>query len=120
MNKAHFINDIAKRTDSTPQQAEKFVDAFVDAVTASLQKGEEVTITGFGAFMAKFRSARGGVNPQKPNERIRIPAVTIPKFKAGKVLKDALKQTGQAGAGGGAPSASDTGISAADADTSTA
>ena len=50
------------------------------------------TIAGFGTFMSKERSARGGVNPRNPKEHIQIHAMTIPKFKAGKALKDALKQ----------------------------
>ena len=51
----------------------------------------EVTITGFGTFLSRTRHARGGVNPQKPSERITIPEVKVAKFKTGKTLKDALK-----------------------------
>ena len=57
----------------------------------SLKKGEEVVLTGFGAFSVKARAARTGVNPQNPTEKIQIPTVKVPKFKAGKSLKDALK-----------------------------
>ncbi|PIZ26843.1 MAG: DNA-binding protein HU, partial [Chloroflexi bacterium CG_4_10_14_0_8_um_filter_46_9] len=59
-------------------------------VTKTLKKGEEVVLTGFGTFSAKQRAARQGVNP-RTGEKIQIPAVTVPKFKAGKALKDALK-----------------------------
>ncbi len=67
------------------------LNAFVDLVTTALKKNEEVVLTGFGAFSAKQRAARTGVNPQNPTQKIQIPAVTVPKFKAGKALKDALK-----------------------------
>ncbi|HLA26056.1 MAG TPA: HU family DNA-binding protein, partial [Patescibacteria group bacterium] len=60
-------------------------------ITSTIKSGGEVTITGFGTFSSKRREARMGVNPQKPQEKIQIPAVTVPKFKAGKTLKDALK-----------------------------
>jgi len=69
----------------------KVLEGFEEVVIDSLKVGTEVTLTGFGTFLAKFRSARGGVNPQNPSERIQIPAVTVPKFRAGKTLKYALK-----------------------------
>ena len=78
--------------------------AFEEVVTDTLKAGGEVTLTGFGTFMSKRREARMGVNPQKPGEKIQIPAVTVPKFKAGKSLKDALKAGGHA-APAAAPSA---------------
>lgn len=81
------------------------VEAFVDVVTSTLKSGGEVNIAGFGAFMAKTRAARMGVNPQKPTEKIQIGAVTVPKFKAGKGLKDALKHAGAASSAPAAPSA---------------
>ncbi len=92
MNKALLAETIAKKTGVSKKQAEEFIEVMADSITESLVQGEEVTITGFGTFMAKFRSARMGVNPQKPEERIQVPAVVIPKFKAGKALKDALKR----------------------------
>ncbi len=91
MNKAKLAEVLADQTGLSKKQAEDFLESFVGTVIDSLQKGDPVTLTGFGTFMAKYRSARMGVNPQKPTERIQIPAVIIPKFKAGKALKDALK-----------------------------
>jgi DNA-binding protein HU-beta len=91
MNKAALSDAIAERTGLSKKQAEDFLEAFVATVTQTMVSGEEVTITGFGTFMPKHRSARMGVNPQNPTERIHVPAVIIPKFKAGKGLKDALK-----------------------------
>ncbi len=67
------------------------LDSFENITIETLQQGGEVTLTGFGTFSARVRSSRGGVNPQNPSERIQIPEVTVPKFKAGKALKDALK-----------------------------
>lgn len=92
MNKAELINVIAERCAVTKKQAEDMVEAYVLIVTETLQQGGEVTIAGFGTFSAKARAGRVGVNPQNPTEKIQIPSVTVPKFKAGKGLKDALKQ----------------------------
>lgn len=94
MNKAELINYLAEKVGLTKKQAEDMVEAFVDVVTNTLKSGGEVNIAGFGAFMAKTRAARMGVNPQNPTEKIQIGAVTVPKFKAGKGLKDALKHSG--------------------------
>lgn len=91
MNKAKLSEVLAERTGYTKKQAEGIIDALVDTIEATLATGEEVTLAGFGTFIAKHRSARMGVNPQNPSERISIHAVTIPKFRAGKRLKDRLK-----------------------------
>lgn len=91
MNKAELITYLADKVGITKKQAEDTVEAFVEVVISTLQAGNEVTIAGFGSFMAKTRQGRTGVNPQKPTEKIQIPSVTVPKFKAGKSLKDALK-----------------------------
>jgi DNA-binding protein HU-beta len=96
MNKAELINHLSEKVGVTKKQAEDMVEAFVDVVTNTLKAGGEVNIAGFGAFMAKTRAARMGVNPQNPSEKIQIGAVTVPKFKAGKGLKDALKHSGSA------------------------
>ena len=91
MNKAELIEKIATKTGVSKKQAEDMIESFQEITTTTLKEGNEVTLTGFGTFMAKKRSARGGVNPQNPSERIQIPEVIVPKFKAGKALKDALK-----------------------------
>ncbi len=91
MNKAALIEAIASKNRLTKKQAEEILESALDTITETLKKGEEVVLTGFGTFSAKVRHARKGVNPQKPAERIDIPEVTIPKFKAGKALKDSLK-----------------------------
>ena len=91
MNKAALAQAIADKVGVSKKEAEAMVEAFVDITTAELKASGEVTIAGFGAFSAKTRAGRIGVNPQNPTEKIQIPPVTVPKFKAGKGLKDALK-----------------------------
>ena len=73
----------------TKTQAEAAVDAVFEAITKTLSSGEEVALTGFGTFKVQHRSARQGVNP-RTGEKIQIAAKTVPKFKAGKSLKDAV------------------------------
>jgi len=91
MNKAGLIEKIAEEVAVTKKQAEDMIETLVKVIVDELKAGGEVTITGFGTFLAKTRHARGGVNPQKPTERIKIPEVKVAKFKTGKNLKDALK-----------------------------
>jgi DNA-binding protein HU-beta len=91
MNKATLIERLAAEAAVTKKQSEAMIDGLVKLIITELKAGNEVTITGFGTFLARKRHARGGVNPQKPSERIQIPEVTVAKFKTGKTLKDALK-----------------------------
>ena len=91
MNKAELAEAIANKVGLTKNQAIEILDAFEDTVTTTIKGGSEVTLTGFGTFSARTRAARMGVNPQNPSEKINIPEVIVPKFKAGKALKDALK-----------------------------
>ena len=74
----------------TKKQANEVVDLFFDTITKALSRGEEVGITGFVTFKTVKRAARMGINP-KTGEKIQIAATTVPKFKAGKGLKDAVK-----------------------------
>lgn len=92
MNKANLIETIAGKTQIPKKDVETIIESFEQTVIETLKKGEEVTLAGFGSFSSRERSARMGVNPQNPSERIQIPKVTVPKFKAGKNLKDSLKQ----------------------------
>ncbi len=89
MNKAELIAAVAEKTDLSKKDADKAVNAAVEAITEALKKGEKVQIVGFGAFEVKERAARIGRNPQTKKE-IKIPASKIPQFKAGKALKDAV------------------------------
>jgi DNA-binding protein HU-beta len=91
MNKSDLASRIAEKIGVSKKVGEDVVAAFEDIVTDTLKSGGEVTIAGFGTFSARVRQGRMGVNPQNPSEKIQIPSVTVPKFKAGKALKDALK-----------------------------
>ena len=74
----------------TKKQAEMAVDGLFDAIVKSLSKGEEVAVTGFGTFKVVKRAARAGINP-KTGEKIQIAAKTAPKFRAVKLLKEAVQ-----------------------------
>ena len=92
MNKAELSQVIAEKVGVTKKEAEAMIEAYVDIVTSTLVADGEVNIAGFGAFSSKTRAGRVGVNPQNPTQKIQIPPVRVPKFKAGKGLKDALKK----------------------------
>ena len=87
MNKTELIAAVAERTDLSKKDAEKAVKAFTDVVAEELVKGEKVQIVGFGTFGVSERAAREGRNP-KTGEPMPIPASKMPKFSAGKALKD--------------------------------
>ena len=91
MNKAELSQALAEKINVSKREAEDMINSLLDLVTSTLKGGGEVVLTGFGAFSVKMRAARTGVNPQNPTQKIQIPAVKVPKFKAGKALKDALK-----------------------------
>ena len=85
MNKAELIAKIADDAGLTKTQANASLDAFVDAVTKTLKKGDKVTLVGFGTFSVSKRAARNGRNPQT-GAVIKIKAKKVAKFKAGKEL----------------------------------
>ena len=89
MNKEELIAEVAKIT-CTKTEAGKALNAFLEAVKKALKKGERVTLVGFGTFSVAKRSARTGRNPQT-GKPIKIAAKKVPKFAAGKALKDAIK-----------------------------
>ena len=92
MNKAQLIEKLSQDVEGlNKKQAEKTIEVLTETIIEELKNDREVTIAGFGTFLSKTRYARGGVNPQKPNERITIPAVKVAKFKTGYHLKQALK-----------------------------
>jgi nucleoid DNA-binding protein len=92
MNKAQLIDKLSHEVEGlNKKQAEKTIEVLTDTIIEELKNDRELTIAGFGTFLSKTRYARGGVNPQKPSERITIPAVKVAKFKTGYNLKQALK-----------------------------
>ena len=89
MNKSELIDAIASLADINKSDAGRALDATIDTITEALRKGEQVSLVGFGTFSVKHRSARTGRNPQT-GQAIDIAASTVPGFKAGKALKDAV------------------------------
>ena len=87
MNKTDLIASVAQNAGLTKKDAERVLNAAIDAMTAALANGEKVQISGFGAFEVKEREARIGRNPHT-KESIEIPATKVPVFKASKALKD--------------------------------
>jgi len=90
VTKADFVDKLAAKSGLTKKDAAAVVDAFVDVVTESLKKGEEVQFTGFGKFYVQKRDARQGINPQT-KAKIKIAATKVPKFSPGLALKNAVK-----------------------------
>jgi DNA-binding protein HU-beta len=94
VTKQDFVSEVARRSGLTSKDAGKAVDAFLETVTTTLQRGGDVTFTGFGKFSTAHRAARMGVNPRNPSQKVHIPAATVPKFSAGSTLKAAVKSGG--------------------------
>lgn len=89
MNKTELIDVIATAADLPKASAGRALDAVIDSITDTLKKGDQVALVGFGTFSVKHRNARSGRNPQT-GATIQIAASTVPSFKAGKALKDAV------------------------------
>lgn len=90
MNKADIIAKVHEVLGTSKADAERAVECMIDNVTSTLKKGDEVSIAGLGIFSAKMRPARTGRNP-RTGESINVPAMRVPKFRAAKALKDAVK-----------------------------
>ena len=91
MTKQDLVNAAANSAGVTKKAASEVLDAMLESITKSLKKGENVTVTGFRTFRVSKRAARTGVNPRNPTQKIKIPAMKLPAFKAGKSLKDAVR-----------------------------
>lgn len=91
MNKTELVAAIAEKTELSKKDSEKALKAFIDVVTEELKKGEKIQLVGFGTFETAKRAARTGKNPQTGKE-IKIPASVVPKFKAGKALKEVVNK----------------------------
>ena len=89
MNKAELVDAVAGAANLSKADAGRAVDAVVSSIASTLQKGEQVSVVGFGTFSVKHRAARAGRNP-RTGETIQIAASNVPGFKAGKALKDAV------------------------------
>ena len=91
MSKQDLIAHIANSAGITKRAAALALEALTSMVMRELKKGNSVTVTGFGTFRVSKRAARMGVNPRNPSQKISIPAMKVPSFKAGKTLKDAVR-----------------------------
>lgn len=89
VNKAQLIDSIADGTGVSKAVAEKMLDVTIESITRTLKDGDPVAIVGFGTFKVSARAARSGRNP-RTGETIDIAAAKVPKFSAGKALKDAI------------------------------
>ena len=89
MNKAELISAVATRTDLSRADAQRSLDATLEAITESLKAGTPVVLTGFGTFDVSDRPERSGRNP-RTGEAVQIKAARVPKFRPGKALRDAL------------------------------
>jgi DNA-binding protein HU-beta len=90
MTKAELVNRMAKDAKIAKRAAEAALDSFTTCVRDSLKRGKRLSLVGFGTFSVGRRAARNGRNPQT-GETIKIKAAKVPKFKAGKGLKDAIR-----------------------------
>lgn len=90
MNKAELINNIAQKSGLSKKDVELILNSFLGEVTDALASGDKVQLLGFGTFETRKRSSRTGRNPQTGEEMV-IPEATVPAFKAGNKLKEAVK-----------------------------
>jgi DNA-binding protein HU-beta len=90
MNKAAIVEKVHGVLGTTKVQAEQVVDSIIDAIVSTLKTGQEVSIAGLGIFSVKQRAARTARNP-RTGEMVKVSAMKVPKFRAAKALKDAVK-----------------------------
>ncbi len=90
MNKQSIVEAVNGILNTTKVQAEQVVDKVFDSIVESLKKGEEVSVAGLGIFSVKQRAARDARNP-RTGETVKVEAMKVPKFRAAKALKDAVK-----------------------------
>lgn len=90
MNKQSLVDAVHEKIGVTKVAAEQAVDTVVDSIVNTLKQGDEVSIAGLGIFSARQRAARTARNP-RTGEAIQVPAMRVPKFRAAKALKDAVK-----------------------------
>jgi nucleoid DNA-binding protein len=90
VNKDSLVDAIAVKLDLSKKAVEGVIESLEEIITEEIRKGNKVTLTGFGTFKVSQRAAREGINPQT-KAKIQIPAMTVPKFTAGKSLKEAVK-----------------------------
>lgn len=92
MNKQELIEVVAKKTGLSKRQAGDVINTVIEEISDQLKKSKKVVLAGFGTFLTTKRAARVGVNPQNPSQKINIASAVVPKFRAGKTLKIAVKK----------------------------
>ena len=90
MTKRELIDVLSKETPYTKKEVDAFIDKMTEVITRTVKKGEKVAVTGFGTFDLGKRAARRGRDPQS-GEIIRIPEMKMPRFRAGKNLKESVR-----------------------------
>ena len=90
MNKASLVDEVHAKLGGTKTQAEDVVEMIINSIVNTLKKGDEVSIAGLGIFSTKTRAARTARNP-RTGASVQVPAMKVPKFRAAKALKDAVK-----------------------------
>jgi len=91
MNRQELIEALASKVGLSKRLVTEVLEGLIATITTELKKGKKVTVTGFGTFRVSHRAARNGVSPRNPQQRIQIPALKVPAFRAGKTLKDAIR-----------------------------
>ena len=91
MNKLQLTEQLAAKLGITHSEAERFLNTMVGMIYETLRGGDKVNISGFGQFSVSHRASRIGVNPRNPSQKITIPELNTPKFKAGEAFKEAIK-----------------------------
>lgn len=91
MNKLQLTEQLAAKLSITHSEAERFLNTLTQMIYEQLRNGDKINISGFGQFSVSHRSSRLGVNPRNPSQRITIPELNTPKFKAGEAFKEAIK-----------------------------
>ena len=89
MNKSEFVRKLSEKMGSTQKDAERFFDAYNEAIMEALSEGEKVQVIGFGSYEVRERKAREGRDP-RTGKTVSIPAKRVPVFKPGKILKEAV------------------------------
>jgi len=90
VNKNELVDAVGQAANLKRGEAETVVDAVFHSITDALKKGDEVRLVGFGTFSVSHRAASEGRNP-RTGEKMTIAASKLPKFRAGKGLKDAIR-----------------------------
>lgn len=92
MNKSELINSLSEETTFSKKDVGRVLDSLIRIIERTLRRGDKVSITGFGTYWVSKRPARKGINPAT-KQRINLPAIDVPRFKAGKHLRELVKSS---------------------------